>query len=146
VCGRFLVLTSSDELVAHFCLAERFQPRSRYNVAPSQEVLTVGPSREGRPATASFRWGLVPSWAAEPKPGPINARSETVATRETFAEAFRRRRCLVPASGFYEWEQLLGREKTPWAFRLRDSGPFAFAGLWQAWRPPAGRPSSPAPS
>ena len=75
----------------------------RYNIAPTQSVLVVGLSKEGRPAAATFRWGIVPPWATGPKPGPINARSETVADKPTFAGAFRKRRCLIPASGFYEW-------------------------------------------
>lgn len=94
----------------------------------------------GRPAAATFHWGIVPPWATDPKPGPINARSETVANKPTFAEAFRKRRCLIVADGFYEWAKLPGRRKQPWHCRLSGGGPFAFAGLWEAWRPASGPP------
>src|SRR5437879_1186383 len=138
MCGRFLALSSGVTLAEHFGLGHPPPVTPRHNVAPSQPVLTVGLSKEGRPSTALFRWGLVPPWAADPKPGPINARAETAADKPTFADAFRKRRCLIPADGFYEWERLPGGKKRPWAFRLRGGGPFAFAGLWEAWRPPGG--------
>jgi putative SOS response-associated peptidase YedK len=112
----------------------------RYNIAPSQPVFCVGLSRDGKPAPALFRWGLVPGWATDARKAPINARAETAARKPTFAAALRKRRCLVPATGFYEWEQLPGRRKRPWYFRLAGGGLFAFAGHWEAWRPPSGPP------
>ena len=140
MCGRFSLLTSGADLAEHFGLDAPPALVPRYNIAPTQPVLAVGLSRDGRPAAATFRWGIVPPWSAEPKPGPINARSETVASKPTFAEAFRKRRCLVPTDGFYEWAKLPGRRKQPWHFRLSGGGPFAFAGLWEAWRPASGPP------
>jgi putative SOS response-associated peptidase YedK len=82
----------------------------------------------------------VPRWADDTKKAPINARAETVARLEFFKDSFCERRCLVASSGFYEWEQLPGRKKRPWVFRLKDGGPFAFAGIWEAWRPESGPP------
>jgi putative SOS response-associated peptidase YedK len=109
----------------------------RYNVAPSQPVPAVGLDREGRRAVATFRWGLVARWAADAKKAPINARAETAADKPSFAESLRQRRCLVPADGFYEWLRQ-GKYKHPFSFRLHDDRPFAFAGIWDAWRAPGG--------
>ena len=103
-------------------------------------LVCAGLPRDGEAAPALFRWGLVPGWAADARKAPINARAETAPARPTFAEALRRCRCLVPATGFYEWKQLPGGRKRPWHFRLTRGGLFAFAGLWEAWRPPAGQP------
>jgi putative SOS response-associated peptidase YedK len=86
------------------------------------------------------RWGLVPRWASDPKKAPINARAETAADKPFFADSLRLRRCLVPADGWYEWRQLPGRRRQPFAFRLWDDKPFAFAGIWDVWKDPAGRP------
>ena len=108
MCGRYTLLVSAADLAEHCGLAERAPVVPRYNVAPTQPVLAVGLSRDGRPAAATFRWGIIPPWATDPKPGSINARAETVASKPTFAEAFRRRRCLIPADGFYEWAKPAG--------------------------------------
>jgi putative SOS response-associated peptidase YedK len=140
VCGRFLLLTLGDEIVAHFELSRRFAPRPRYNIAPRQEVLTVGQSPDGQRGIATTRWGLVPRWAPDTTKAPINARSETVARLEFFRDSFRERRCLVPASGFYEWEVLPGRKKRPSAFRLKGCGPVGadlldLALLWSQLHP-----------
>ncbi len=141
MCGRYTLRSPLARLADQYGLrpeelVELWQARAveRYNVAPSQEVLTVGAAKDGHPAGAFFRWGLVASWAADVNKAPINARAETAASKPTFAEALQKRRCLIPADGFYEWEQLPGRKKRPWHFRLRDGGPFAFAGVWEAWR------------
>ena len=139
MCGRYYLLAPPAELAGLFGLADVPDASPRYNIAPTQPVLAVGPDRAGLPAVASFRWGLVPPWSAGPKPGPINARAETAADKPTFAEAFRRRRCLIPASGFFEWSRR-GKVKQPFAIRLADGRPFAFAGLWEAWRPESGPP------
>jgi putative SOS response-associated peptidase YedK len=140
MCGRFALIVSGEDIADSFGLSETPPLFPRYNIAPSQPVLCVGLSRDGQPAPALFRWGLVPGWAPDTKKAPINARAETAAGKPTFAEALRKRRCLVPATGFYEWEQLPGRRKRPWHFRLAGGELFAFAGLWEAWRPPAGPP------
>ena len=108
----------------------------RYNVAPSQCAPVIITER-GIPVLREMRWGLVPSWATDPKIGfsLVNARSESVATKPAFRGAFRHRRCLVPADGFYEW-QTVDKQKRPWRFIRPDRRPFAFAGLWECWTDP----------
>ena len=103
--------------------------RPRYNVAPSQDVAVVRAADGGR-NLSMLRWGLIPAWAKDPAIGYrlINARSETVAEKPSFRSAYRRRRCLIPADGFYEWQRL-GKIRQPWLFGLRDGAPFALAGL-----------------
>src|SRR5262249_58634583 len=106
-----------------------------YNVAPTQPVAAVRVSPEhGRRELVALRWGLVPSWAEDVKIGYrlINARAETAATNPSFRSAFRSRRCLIPADGYYEWKQQDGK-KQPFYFRMRYGQPFAFAGLWERW-------------
>ncbi len=103
----------------------------RYNIAPSQEVLTVTES-QGRRELSLFLWGLIPSWSKEPK-GFINARSETLEQKPSFSESFQNRRCLIPADGFYEWKRN-GKSKQPYYFQLKDETPFAFAGIWDEWQ------------
>ncbi len=111
----------------------------RYNIAPSQPVAAVRLAEPGGPELVMLRWGLVPYWAEDPKGGykMINARSETVDRLPAFREAYRRRRCLIPADGFYEWQKF-GDAKQPMLIRRQDRQPFAFAGLWERWRPKAG--------
>jgi len=103
----------------------------RYNIAPSQEILAVIGTEDEQRLTALV-WGLVPSWSSEPK-GIINARSETLETKPSFSESFQRRRCLIPADGFYEWKRK-GKSKQPYYFQLRDEAEFAFAGIWDVWK------------
>lgn len=140
MCGRYTLRTPWARIAEHFGMRVADIPElfgDRYNIAPSQAVLAVGLDRAGKPASAFFKWGLVPSWAQDDKQAPINARAETVASRATFAEALRRRRCLIVADGFHEWRRAK-TGKQPWHFRMRDDSPFAFAGLWEAWRPAEG--------
>ncbi len=110
--------------------------KPRYNIAPSQRAPVIITER-GIPVLREMRWGLVPSWATDPKIGfsLVNARSESVATKPAFRGAFRHRRCLVPADGFYEW-QTVGKSKQPWRFVRPDRQLFAFAGLWECWTDP----------
>lgn len=125
-----------------FDFPERPNLPPRYNVAPSQDVPIVRRTRDGTTRElALVRWGLVPHWADDPKIGyrMINARAESVATRPGFREAFRKRRCLVPANGFFEWEKR-GKTKQPWLIRPKGGGLMAFAGLWEVWRDPDGEP------
>lgn len=112
----------------------------RYNIAPSQRVPILSNEQPPKPGTAS--WGLLPIWAKDRKAGysMINARCETVATKPAFKSAFRKRRCLMPADGFYEW-RTDGKLKTPFRFTLKDEEPFAFAGLWEDWSDPAQKDS-----
>ncbi len=110
--------------------------RPRYNVAPSQDVAVARDAEEGR-RLAMLRWGLIPAWAKDPAIGHklINARSETAAEKPSFRSAFRHRRCLIPADGFYEWQRR-GKSRQPWLFGLRDGAPLLFAGLWERWTVP----------
>ena len=112
--------------------------RPRYNIAPSQEVAVVRDGDGGR-SLSMLRWGLIPGWAKDPAIAYklINARSETVSGKPSFRSAYRRRRCLIPADGFYEWTRR-GKTKQPWLIGPRDGGVFAFAGLWERWTVPEG--------
>jgi putative SOS response-associated peptidase YedK len=103
----------------------------RYNIAPSQNVLVVV-QRDGQREAAFLQWGLIPSWSKDCK-GFINARSETIGDKPSFSESFQRRRCLIPADGFYEWQRS-GRIAQPYFFHMRDESPFAFAGIWDEWQ------------
>lgn len=137
MCGRFFIALKYDDLKDAF---PEFEPphewQPRYNIAPTQPVPVV--ANDGQPSISFFQWGLVPSWAKDPTIGNrmINARGETLAEKPSFRAAYRRRRCLILADGFYEWRAEPGqRTKTPLAIRLRSGAAFAFAGLWEIWRP-----------
>ena len=137
MCGRFTQRLSWAELHELMDLiGPPLNLRPRYNVAPSQDVAVVRAANGGR-SLSMLRWGLIPAWAKDPAIGYrlINARSETVADKPAFRTAYRRRRCLIPADGFYEWQRL-GKTRQPWLFGLRDGAPFAFAGLWERWTVP----------
>ncbi len=147
MCGRFTSTSSIEELAEIFDVDEiRTDPMPpRYNVAPTQPVVAVATRRPAQRdgnqvrALGTFRWGLVPSWATDRSVGArlINARAESVATKRAYRSALRRRRCLIPADAFYEWQDRLdGGAKQPWAIRLASGRPMAFAGLWEAWRDP----------
>jgi len=135
MCGRFAVNAPPKAIQTLFELPELPGVlRPRYNVAPSQKVAAVGLKGDGRRSLGQLQWGLVRSWANGPKdgPAPINARAEGIASKGMFAELVRGRRCLIPATGFYEWKTV-GKKKSPHHFRMRDGGPFALAGLWDVW-------------
>ncbi len=140
MCGRYSLTTSVETLRRVFDFPERPNLAARVNIAPSQEVaaLRLGENEDGARHLVSLRWGLIPSWAPpgakEPGIGNrmINARAETIAEKPAFRAAFRHRRCLIPADGFYEWKTEAGR-KQPYRIALEDRGPFAFAGLWERW-------------
>lgn len=138
MCGRYSLSASGEKLAEQFQLAEIPELAPRYNIAPTQEVAVVRQCAEGR-QLALLRWGLIPSWAKDPSIGArmINARAETVAEKPAFRSAFVRRRCLVPADGFYEWKRTAGG-KQPFFFQMRDGRPLAFAGLWEQWKSPDG--------
>jgi len=138
MCGRFSLTLSGDALAGHFDVEPPQPFGPRYNIAPSQPVLAIREKNiRGEREVVHLKWGLVPSWSKDPTIGNrmINARAETLAEKPSFRSAFRHRRCLVPADGFYEWQQenIKGRQKQPWLVRRQDSGPFAFAGLWETW-------------
>src|SRR5262245_35824605 len=131
MCGRRSLRARGEDLARLFGLADVPLLAERYNVAPTQPVPVVRQD-DGTRTLALLRWGLVPSWAQPDKAGPINARSETADTLPTFRSAFRKRRCLIPADGFFEGVRS-GTKHQPCYFRLSDGRPFAFAGLWECW-------------
>lgn len=134
MCGRY-TLTRPTDLVEELGVATTQELAPRYNVAPTQDlpVVRAGKESAGR-ELAVMRWGLIPSWAKDPKIGNrmINARSETAAEKPSFRNAMKRRRCLVLADGFYEWAKV-GGAKQPHYIHLKDRRPFVFAGLWEHW-------------
>lgn len=140
MCGRYSLTTPAEAMARLFRVTlplPNFPPR--YNIAPTQDAPVVRISAERKRELALLRWGLVPSWSKGPDPAysMINARAETVADKPAFRAAFKQRRCLVPADGFYEW-RTEGRRKQPFFIRLKNEGPLAFAGLWERWeKPPA---------
>ena len=139
MCGRFTNRFTWKELHERLDLiGTPLNLRPRYNIAPSQDVAVARATEEGR-TLAMLRWGLIPSWAKDHAIGNklINARSETAAEKPSFRSAFRHRRCLIPADGFYEWQRQ-GGTRQPWLFGLRDGAPMVFAGLWERWTVPAG--------
>jgi len=140
VCGRFVSSSSPADLAAYFAAEAPADAdvEPRYNVAPTNDVFVVH-ADGGVRCLDRFHWGLVPSWAKDPKVGNrmINARSETLAGKGAFKPAFRKRRAIVPADGFYEWKATSGsRRKQPYFIHRPDDEPFAFAGLWEVWRGP----------
>lgn len=140
MCGRYSITTPVDALRRLFGFEGRPNLAPRYNVAPTQDAPVVRRTAEGEARElAMLRWGLIPSWAKDKDIGArmINARAETLAEKPSFRNAFRRRRCLVVADGFYEWQKT-GNGKQPWRICLADGGPFAFAGLWEHWNGPDG--------
>jgi putative SOS response-associated peptidase YedK len=133
MCGRFTLTDPARvklDRLTNFDLSDLVP---RYNIAPSQEVLAVVERDSVREATF-FQWGLIPAWSKEAK-GIINARTETIDQKASFSDSFKRRRCLIPADGFYEWERN-GKISQPYYFRMESGEPFAFAGIWDRWQGP----------
>ena len=139
MCGRFALFASGEEIAQRFELPHAPHLDARYNIAPMQTVAAVRASDSGR-EFRFLRWGLIPSWSIDPKIGNklTNARAETVASNPAFRSAFQQRRCLIPASAFYEWRQGKGKSKQPYCIWLRDENLFALAGLWERWQDPQG--------
>jgi putative SOS response-associated peptidase YedK len=135
MCGRYSLHANPEVVALQFGLAEPPEFKPSYNVCPGTEVLVVRTDREGRRVARAHRWGLIPHWAKDPAIGNklANARGESLAERPAFRDAFRQWRCLVPASGFYEWQTNAGR-KLPWYVRPRDAELFALAGLTALWK------------
>jgi putative SOS response-associated peptidase YedK len=137
MCGRFVLKATPAELITRFSLDECVDLTPRYNIPPGTEIAAIRLSPEGRRVLQPLKWGLVPHWAKDPGIGSKlnNARGESVAEKPSFREAFKRRRCLIPADGFYEWKAE-GKLKQPYYISLPES--FAMAGLWESWKAPDG--------
>jgi len=131
MCGRFTLKQPRRINIINFEDTDLPPLPPRYNIAPTQDVLTVV-ERENSREARMLQWGLIPFWSKEPK-GIINARVETIAEKASFNESFQKRRCLIFADGFYEWERN-GKISQPYYFQLKDGEPFAFAGVWDKWR------------
>lgn len=135
MCGRYELHSSPASVALALGLEYSPEIEPRYNIAPSQQVPIVRGRGDGERQLFQFRWGLIPFWAKDPSIGNkmINARAETIATSRGFRDAYRKGRCLIPASGFYEWARLTNGSKQPVRFALRDESVFALAGLWSRW-------------
>ncbi len=135
MCGRYAITTPPDAMRDLFGYPELPNFPPRWNIAPTQPVPIVRSRGQGIRQFALVRWGLVPDWAREVGPKPLfNARGETVAEKPAFRSAFKRRRCLVPADGFYEWKADAVQPKQPYLIRRCDRSPMAFAGIWEHWQ------------
>lgn len=144
MCGRYNLRTSAADLVELFGALpfagfDLGSVKPRYNIAPTQTVVVIRQDEASR-VLLGMRWGLVPFWAKDLSIGNrlINARGETVASKPAFRAAFKRRRCLIPADGFYEWKKLDARHKQPYHIESADGEPLALAGLWECWHDAAG--------
>jgi putative SOS response-associated peptidase YedK len=133
MCGRFVLVAAPDAIQQQFSLPDMPELSPRYNIAPTQTVAVI--TNENPRELSFYRWGLIPSWSKDASIGSrmINARSEGVEEKPAFRAAFKRRRCLVPASGFYEWKKLDDKQKAPMYIHLTDQDVFGFAGLWEVW-------------
>lgn len=141
MCGRYTLFASVDEIVERF-MVDVFEEgiyEPSYNIAPSQQVIAI--INDGsRNRLGKLRWGLIPPWAKDEKIGykTINARGETIAEKASFRNAYRKKRCIIPADSFYEWQRD-GNNKTPINIKLKDGGLFGLAGLWESWKSPEGK-------
>ncbi len=139
MCGRYTLATPAEELVEAFDVdALTFDWLPRFNVAPGQDAPVVAEDARGR-RMGLLHWGFVPAWRDGSGRAFVNARAETVATKASFREAFTRRRCLIPADGFYEWKAVAGAKQPYWLHPV-EPGPLAFAGVWETWRHPGAEP------
>ena len=140
MCGRYKQEQDAETLATYFHLTKHPSIRPDYNIVPGRNVLTIQHSASGEREPVMKKWGLTPSWAKDAKIGfrMINARAETIATKPSFRSAFRHRRCLIVADGFYEWQKTpergFNQRKQPYLIRMKDECPFAFAGLWESWK------------
>jgi len=143
MCGRYTLRKPMTVLLTQFAaeLAAGREWGPRYNIPPTASVPAIR-AVDGKRQLSLFHWGLIPSWAKDKNIAysTINARADTAATKPAFRAAFKSRRCLVLADGYYEW-QTVGKAKLPWLYEIDGGKPFAFAGLWEAWRPPGAEQS-----
>jgi putative SOS response-associated peptidase YedK len=130
MCGRFTLRRADKLKIDKVDMRQLIKHEPRYNIAPTQPVWAITQHDERR-ELVELQWGLVPAWS-EKAAGIINARAESVEEKASFSESFRRRRCLIPADGFYEWEKL-GKARQPHFFQMKDEAPFMFAGIWDRW-------------
>lgn len=137
MCGRFTLRLPPQELQSFFDLVRADTYKPRYNIAPTQDIVAIRQSAAGR-IGEMMHWGLIPHWANDRKMAArmINARGETVSEKPSFREPFKRKRCLIPADGFYEWKDLGAKYKQPYHITLKEEQPFAMAGLWSEWTDP----------
>jgi putative SOS response-associated peptidase YedK len=133
MCGRFAQITPTGDLINIFEVTDGLPLQPRYNIAPTQDVAVIRANAHHR-QLAMLRWGLIPGWAKDLSAGykTFNARSETAHVKPSFKAALKSRRCLVPASGFYEWDKI-DKSRQPYYVSRRDGQPMAFAGLWEEW-------------
>jgi len=134
MCGRFALTTPPDVIARWYELMHRLEFAPRYNIAPTQPIVAVRRDKEGKREGALLHWGLIPFWAKDPTIGAkmINARAESVADKPAYRQAIRKRRCLIPADGFFEWKKT-GSKKQPYYISAADGNPLTFAGLWETW-------------
>jgi putative SOS response-associated peptidase YedK len=140
MCARYSLTATAEELIEWFKLRKRLNIVPRYNIAPTQPVLVIRQDPDsGERVDDLMHWGLIPSWAKDPAIGHkmINARSETAAEKPSFRTALKRRRCILPVSGYYEWKAVEKR-KQPYLIRVKDAPLMAIAGLWEVWNSPEG--------
>ncbi|MBT8423035.1 MAG: SOS response-associated peptidase [Gammaproteobacteria bacterium] len=142
MCGRFAFFSPAEAITAAFGFGAPHVFTPRYNIAPTQQVLTIVSDESGRPLWKQQQWGLVPFWAKDQAIGNrmINARAETIAEKPSYRQSFSRRRCLVPASGFYEWSKGDDDKKTPVFISRADEAPLLMAGIWDVWEKGEGDP------
>ncbi|UZR27355.1 SOS response-associated peptidase [Methylococcus mesophilus] len=150
MCGRYSLKGTFEDITENFKVDRRLRDIAkavlRYNIAPSQQIVAVRTAPDGLRELVPLKWGLLPSWSKEPKAeySTINARAETVAEKPAYRAAFKHRRCLIPADGFYEWQARPGfKLKQPWYIQLTGGELFAFAGLWERWEPRPGQSGEP---
>ena len=136
MCARFNLRTNPYTIAEIFGLLREPPWSSRYNIAPTQQVLVIRLNSDGERSGDLLRWGLIPSWAEDAAIGSkmINARAESLATKPAFRDAFRKRRCVIPVSGFYEWQPITSRITQPWHIHHRNDELLAFAGIWETWK------------
>ena len=142
MCGRYRLSRDGKQIIEDFAVEGEVEWSPRYNIAPTDPVPTIRQDAKSPVRRCTLmRWGLIPFWAKDPAIGAktINGVSETAATKPTFREPMQRRRCLIPADGFYEWARVGPKEKQPYNFGMADGSVFAFAGLWDRWRDNTGQ-------
>lgn len=139
MCGRYAFLLPHEAWRGLFAVLNDFVHPPRYNISPTQPIVTIL-EREGRRTAELFRWGFMPGWVKDPRQFPllINARAETMAEKPAFRDALRNSRCIIPASGYYEWKRGANGDRQPYYITTLDGGPMAFAGLYSTWAGPDG--------